>query len=138
MTAEDVVALLSLALGVPAIVLQVVRQLGRISPRERLLQDIEIRNALHANSEAQQIMDRHIRDETRKLTGNDSKRRDPLGIGIALFFGGVGIGLAAVAVINGGAWWLLGIPAGLGLLFSVVGFAQDGVKRERDDRGRPV
>lgn len=138
MTVEDLVALLSLALGVPAIVLQIVREVGRKTPRERLLQDIQIRDALRAGSEARTAMDAQVRESVLKLTGADDKRRDPAGIvvGVALVLAGIGIGVAAIR--NGGPWWVLLAPAGVGLVLGITGLVQDGIRRVRDEQGRPV
>lgn len=138
MTVEDLVALLSLALGVPAIVLQIVREVGRKTPRERLLQDIQIRDALSTGSEARDAMDAQVHESVLKLTGADDKRRDPAGIviGVALVFAGIGIGVAAIR--TGGPWWVLLAPAGVGLVLGITGLVQDGTRRVRDEQGRPV
>lgn len=123
-------------LGLPALLLQFFRNWKRQSPRERLLQDIEIRKALHSNSDAQRAFDEHIKAEALRLAGADSKRRDPFGITLAVIFLILG-GLSTWAITSaGGAWWFASPVAGFFLIFGFAGLALDAPRKERDERGR--
>lgn len=138
MAIEDLVALVTLLLGVPAIILQIVREAGRKSPRERLLQDIQIRDAMEKDSSARQVMDDYIHGQAERLTGTDSKRRDPLGIVIGIVLIVLGIGLAVAAFYAQGAWWVLSAPAALAVTLGITGLVQSCPRLERDDKGNPV
>jgi len=135
---EAFVGIVALILALPATLLKIVRNLGRQSPRERLMLDIQIRNALHANSESQRIFDEYIRQEALRIAGVDSKRRDPFGITLAVIFIVVGVASAWLVVSAGGWWWLAAPIPGFFLLFGAVGLASDLQRKERDEKGRAV
>lgn len=138
----DLEILLKLAapfVGLLVAIFQGIRQFGGPSARDTLIQDVQIRNALPAGSQARQTFDTHIRDEALRLVGKGSARRDPFGITIAIVF--LVIGGACVATIygnDGGWWWLLSPFAAFFVLFGIVGLASDIPRKERDERGRAV
>jgi hypothetical protein len=138
MDLQSVIALVVAGLGIPVAVLRIVRELSRTSARERLLQDIEIRNALPPDSEAQKIFDNHVCLQARAICEAASGRRDPLGIVVAVTFFALGIGGGWVVVTGGGWWWLASPVVGGLLLFGVVGFVETVSKKERDERGNAV
>lgn len=74
-------------------------------------------------------VERFIKDEK-------TKSRDPVGMTVAVLFLAGG-GWSCYAAATGGAWYWWAL-AGFLLLFGAVGFAQDGVRRERDSKGRPL
>ena len=138
----DLEILLKLAVpfvGLLVAIVQGIRQFGGPSARDTLLQDVQIRNALPAGSEARHTFDTHIRDEALRLVGKGSARRDPFGITIAIVFLMIGVGCVATIYGNdGGWWWLLSPFAVFFLLFGFVGLASDVPKKEGDERGRAI
>lgn len=144
MDVESAVALITLALGIPAIVLEIVKHLGRKTLRDRLKQDIEIRSALHSSFPAREMraLDDHIRKQVAKLAKEDEKRRDGAGVALALYFFAATVGLVFLALYMGGEqswWWLLMfIPASVSLVFGLVGAFESGPKAIRDERGNRV
>ncbi|OEV29100.1 hypothetical protein AN219_18480 [Streptomyces nanshensis] len=68
----------------------------------------------------------------------DTARRDPYGITLATFFLLMTVGLVWAAVVNGGWYWWLILPASLTGLFGAAGLAQDSRKLTRDEQGRPT
>lgn len=138
----DFEVLLKLAapgVGLLVAFLQAFRQFGGPSARDRLVQDVQIRNVLPANSDAQRAFDDHIKREALRLIGTDTKRRDPFGITIASMFLVFG-GLSTWVILSNDSWWwwLLAPLALFFLTFGVVGLASDIPKKERDERGRAV
>jgi hypothetical protein len=72
----------------------------------------------------------------RLIVDEDELRRDPTGIGLAVFFL-ISTSVLVVFAIRSGDWWLWPIVAFLGL-FGVIGLSQDGSRRKRDAKGRPI
>lgn len=138
MNAEAIVGIVTALVGLPTTLLGILRHFGGVSPRERLIQDIAIRNGLHTNSDLAKDYDQHIKEAARRLLGSDSKRCDPLGIGIAVVFLVLAGATGWFMFENGGWWWLLSPVAGFFLLFGVVGIILDAFPRERDERGRVI
>lgn len=134
---EEIAAIIG-GLGLPAILLQLLRSRKRLSPRDRLLQDIEIMQALHVNSDARRDLEKHVTEQVQRLTGSDSKRRDPFGIVLASIFLALGVSAAVTIGLAGGWWWFASPIAGFFLLFGGAGLASDIPRKERDARGRAV
>lgn len=126
-------------IGLLVTLLEFFRKFGGPSARDRLVQDVQIRNVLPANSDAQRAFDEHIKREALRLIDTSTRRRDPFGITVASIF--LVIGIASIWIIysnDGGWWWLLSPLVAFFLLFGVVGLASDIPKKERDDRGRAI
>lgn len=134
---EEIAAVIG-GLGLPTILLQLIRSGKRLSPRDRLLQDIEIMKALHVNSDARRVIEEHVKNQALRLTGTDSKRRDPLGIVLASIFLVLGVSAAVVIWLAGGWWWFASPIAGFFLVFGAAGLAIDSPRKERDERGRAL
>lgn len=144
MGVESAVALITLALGIPAIVLEIVKHLGRKSLRDRLKQDIEIRSALPSVFPARERMalDKHIQKQVAKLAEEDEIRRDGAGMGLAIYFFAATIGLVALAVYMGvvqSGWWVLMlVPASVSFVFGVAGAKESFPKAIRDEKGNRI
>lgn len=68
------------------------------------------------------------------LADEQTKTRDPTGIVLGLTFIATATWMAVQALSGGSAlWWFGAVPIGL---LGIVGFSQDVVPRERDERGR--
>lgn len=144
MDVESAVALITLALGIPAIVLEIVKHLGRKSLRDRLKQDIEIRSALRSSFPDSEMpaLDKHIQNQVTKLAEEDEMRRDWAGSALAIYFIVATIGLVVLAIgmaIKLSGWWtLLLIPAGVSLVFGIVGATESFPKAVRDEKGNRI
>jgi fatty acid desaturase len=95
-------------------------------------------NALHVNSDARRALEEHVKAEALRITGSDSKRRDPLGIVLASIFLALGLATAWLIWMAGGWWWFASPIAGFFLVFGAAGLSIDIPRKERDARGRPV
>jgi hypothetical protein len=97
---------------------------------------LEVADLLPDESAAKSIATAHVE---RRLAGfvkdEQEKRRNAAGMTLALLFI-VFSGTAAYGAIFESRWWW--IPAVPFLIFGFVGFSQDGVKRERDAKGRAI
>jgi hypothetical protein len=124
-------------IGVAGSLLQVRR--GRPRGRELLKQDLELLHLFPNDSEVRPRLLQHIeKNFDRLLTDEEEKRRDPLGIGVAIFLLMISVGLVVVSFINGGWWlWLLA-PAGFIAIFAIAGLSLDAVPRKRDEKGRVI
>ncbi|RCS79277.1 hypothetical protein CIK70_08080 [Brachybacterium alimentarium] len=144
MDVESAVALITLALGIPAIVLEIVKHLGRKSLRDRLKQDIEIRSALPSSFPAREMsaLDKHIQKQVTKLAEEDEMRRDGAGAGLAIYFLAATIGLVILAfymgVAQSGWWTLMLIPASVSLVFGLVGATESFPRAIRDEKGNRI
>lgn len=69
---------------------------------------------------------------------NDEKRRDPLGIVLALIFLAGSVGLAYLAWTRDSWTWAYWTGAAVTFLFGAVGLSQDAVRRPRDERGHAL
>ena len=121
MDTQDIVGLIITAIGSIAALLEVARGMRRSSPQDRLLKEIEIRNALHANSDTQRALDKRIHEQALVLSEGKPGQRDPIGIGTAVAFLVLGIPTVGLIIVNGGWWWLSSPIAIFLLLFGVVG-----------------
>lgn len=131
MSIQELVALLSALVGVLVALERLWGTIRQKSSRDLLLQDIEIRNALPAGSDAQKIFDTHLKDAAARIT--DTRiRRDVGGAVLGILF----LGLAALfywLFTAFDAWWhWLFIPLlAFFLLFGVVGTADSLELKER-------
>lgn len=144
MDVESAVALITLALGIPAIVLEIVKHLGRKSLRDRLKQDIEIRSALRSSFPDCEVsaLDKHIQNQVTRLAEEDEVSRDGAGAALAIYFLVATIGLVILAIymaVTLSGWWtLMLIPAGVSLVFGIVGAAESFPKAVRDEKGNRI
>jgi hypothetical protein len=125
------------AIAVPALKLAGDR-LGSQARRQRIKLDIELMISLPENHPGRSKLEQHVDRSIQSLIELESlKRRDPTGIGVAFFFALVAVTAAYFAFRDDGSlWWLwLGAPCAV---LSIVGFSQDAVRRERDERGRAI
>lgn len=131
MDTQDIVGLIITAIGSIAALLEVARGMRRSSPQDRLLKEIEIRNALHANSDTQRALDKRIHEQVLVLSEGKPGQRDPIGIGTAVAFLVLGIPTAGLIIVNGGWWWLSSPIAIFLLLFGIVGLFESMARKER-------
>lgn len=83
-------------------------------------------------------LEAHILAALDEIEDDRQKRRDPMGITLAIMFIALSA-LAGVWALSAGGWWLLSlIPVVLGLTVGAVGLAQDAPRRRRDVKGNPV
>lgn len=131
MSVQELVALVTTLVGVPIALTRLWREIQQKSPRDLLLQDIEIRNALPPGSDAQKSFDAHIKQVAARIT--DTRiRRDRGGAVLGIAF----LGLAALfywLFTTVDAWWhWLFIPLlAFFLLFGVVGTVDSLELKER-------
>lgn len=81
--------------------------------------------------------DEALLEQARRNLERDRPRRDPLGIGLAIFFLVIAVVLFAVAVTFGGWWMLLWLPFSFFAFFGVFGLLEGMRKIRRDEGGRP-
>jgi hypothetical protein len=136
MDSESTIGLIITAVGAVAALLEVIRGIRRTSPQDRLLKDLEIRDALHANSDAQRAMDRRIHAQVTALCNEKPGQRDPIGIGTAVAFLVLGVPIGVWISITGGWWWLLSPIAAFLLLFGIVGLFESASRKERGNAKR--
>lgn len=137
MSVQELVALLSALVGIPIALERLWGTIRQKSPRDLLLQDIEIRNALPSGSEAQKRFDAHIDTVAATLT-NTSIRRDWGGAAIGILF----LLLAALCywlftTVDGWWHWLFILPLAFFLLFGVFGTADSLQSKERNTKKDP-
>lgn len=119
-----------------------VAQLLRVLPRQRdrIMQEVKLLNSLPRESAARQSLLDHIDQLILKSIKAEAElRRDPTGIVLGLILMGGGLiplyyGWEAGGFVRAMLWVL----AGFLLILGGMGFTQDVVPRERDERGRPV
>ncbi|GAA3396084.1 hypothetical protein [Streptomyces roseoviridis] len=101
--------------------------------------ELEILSLLPDGSEVRSDLIKHV-DATIEtfIKVESDKRRDPVGIVLALVFMAASAVLFYGAAENGGAWWWLAAPAAFTGLFGVVGFIQSVRSLKRDTAGRAV
>lgn len=131
MSIQELVALVTTLVGVPVALARLWREIQQKSPRDLMLQDIEIRNALPPKSDAQKSFDAHIERVAARII--DTRiRRDPGGAVLGILFL-VFAGLFYWLFTTFDAWWhWLFIPLlAFFLLFGVVGTADSLVLKER-------
>lgn len=107
--------------------------------RTRLRQDLQIYQELD-DSPAKKRLKTHIDHQVDALVNEPSKRIEPLGIILALFFLGGGSYVGWIGIRVDG-WWFSGVlfvVAAILLLFGAVGLWQDAIPRERDESGTPI
>ncbi|WBB70584.1 hypothetical protein [Micromonospora sp. WMMD812] len=112
------------------------RQVRR-TRRDDLRLDVELLTQI-PDGPVRQKLERHILATLDEIEAAKERRRDPLGVTLALIliasstFGGIWF-------IREGGWWLLGLVA-VAFVFTLgaVGLAQDVSKRKRDQKGRPI
>ncbi|MBO8197620.1 hypothetical protein JW613_04730 [Streptomyces smyrnaeus] len=121
--------------GLGGILLQ--RRYNRAQGRDRAKADLELLALLPADSEIRDDLRAHI-DETIRhvIQVEDSERRDPYGIFLAILFLIAGGGLFWLYAVRG-AWWLA-VAAGFFVFFGLVGLNLDGMRRQRDERGNAI
>ena len=107
---------------------------GRPQGRDLLKQDLKLLRQLPPESTARDLLIKHIDDGiVRLIKDEEENRRDPLGIGLAIFFILLGLGFLTAAAYEGGLWWLLTLPAvAIGVLGS-VGLRESMVRRKRNE-----
>ncbi|MFM9614057.1 hypothetical protein [Streptomyces niveiscabiei] len=107
--------------------------------RERIKSDLELLDLLPSESQVAPLLRTHIEDSIRQMIQvEDVKRRDPLGIVLAIVFILIAGALITASSLNGGWYWWLTVPGAVTGIFGIVGLAQDATKRTRDERGRPM
>ncbi|MEU6814729.1 hypothetical protein [Streptomyces sp. NPDC046860] len=107
--------------------------------RERIKADLELLSLLPEDSPAVPVLRGHVEDAIKQMIEvEDQKRRDPLGIALAIVFILIALGLVAASFLNGGWYWWLTVPGALTGIFGIAGLAQDATRRTRDERGRPI
>lgn len=137
MTWDTATKLLVPLLGFFGVWLQVRRSRHGIDGR--IKERLELLALLPDASEAREPLRQHIDDAIKKMIKDESVlRRDATGIVLSLIFGVIGVFLTAVAIESGGWWWWLLPLAVIFFIFGAVGLNQDGVRRERDEGGRPI
>ncbi|MFC5290599.1 hypothetical protein ACFPM7_26395 [Actinokineospora guangxiensis] len=96
----------------------------------------ELANLLPDKSAARKSTIEHIEARISNLVRDEqTKRRDATGFTLGLLFTAGGL-WATYGAISSNSWlWALAVPL---LIFGVTGIVQDGVPRERDERGRAL
>lgn len=136
----DAVAKVLVAIGGAVAALQriVSERRTRSHRRDQIKGDIELLHLLPKDSASRTRLEKHIEQSVFRLVDDgEEKRRDPMGIVLGILMVAGAAWAASFPIRFGGSslWWVLALPLGtLGL----VGLAQDGVRRRRDDRGRPI
>lgn len=131
---RDLVAVLITLLSALAAASPLIRELRQKSPREKLLQDIEIREALPLGSTARKNFDTHIEKMADRIT-NTKIRREWTGVLMGTGFLVVG-GLFCWMFTTSDGWWRwLYIPlATFFLIFGLVGTVDSLLVKERDSK----
>jgi hypothetical protein len=106
--------------------------------RKNLQSDVSLLAKLPSESARRDALVNHIDNAIDRLIADQDRRRDPLGIGLALSFIVVSIA-GGVWAINEGGWWLLTlIPVLIIFVLGSAGLAQDASRLKRDEKGRPL
>ncbi|MET8996965.1 hypothetical protein [Amycolatopsis sp. NPDC004169] len=106
---------------------------ARLSELKSLM---DIANLLPDDSEARSTVTSHVETRLASFVSDEqTKRREPTGIGLGLLFIVGGCWLVYTAVTASPWWWFLAAPV---LILGVSGFTRDVSRRERDARGRPL
>lgn len=109
----------------------------RFNKRSRLKADLELLPLIPVDAPAYEQWRSYIDRAVANTIARESElRRDPFGAVLALTFLAAAAAMAYTATSQQQPYWWIG-TAFLGL-FGVVGLAQDGVPRRRDERGRPI
>jgi hypothetical protein len=132
---EDASGLVVATLTVLGALLQTARLWPAGRRRNEIKADLDLYTLLPDKSPAKRTLLTHIERAIQDVVhAEESKRRDPLGIGIAVVFL---LGALLLFILLRDQWWTW-LAISFLVLFGVVGLAQDAVPRERDARGRPV
>ncbi|MFI2366620.1 hypothetical protein [Promicromonospora sp. NPDC019610] len=109
--------------------------------RDEVEQDQRILANLHEESTMRAVLQESIDTRIRRLAASTDKasraRRDPFGVGLAVFFLALAVAFGWWAV-PGGWWLLLWLPAVFFGLLGLVGLYQDGRKVLRDGEGNEI
>ena len=113
-------------------------RVARKDLRKNIQADISILSDLPEGSRQREALLTHIDASIDRLIVDQARRRDPLGIGLALAFLGVSVPTGIWAISAGGWWlWLL-VPVFFVFVLGSAGLAQDASRLRRDEKGRPV
>ncbi|HWE90153.1 MAG TPA: hypothetical protein VG317_11900 [Pseudonocardiaceae bacterium] len=123
------------ALPVAAAAVQLIRRKdGRVG---QLKTNLELLALLPEDGPARaKLLDHIERSVERLIVEEDELRREPMGIALGIVFLAVAIGLTVFAFRDGGWWWwpiIIFIA-----IMGATGLGQDGVRRKRDAKGRPI
>jgi hypothetical protein len=125
------------ALSVAAGILQYTR--GRGGRRGQLKNDLELLALLPKESTSKENLRKRIDAQVETLiTDETEKRRDPVGIVLALVIMALGLALCWAAVSSRGIWWILVPPGAFLVILGIVGFVQDVIPRKRDAKGKAI
>lgn len=106
--------------------------------RSNLQTDLAILAELPAESTRRDRLVEHIDASVDRLIADQSRRRDPMGVGLGLALILISI-LGGVWAVSAGGWWLLSlIPVLLVFMLGSAGLAQDVTLLNRDEGGRPL
>ncbi|MFD7308622.1 hypothetical protein [Promicromonospora sp. NPDC059942] len=109
--------------------------------RDEVEQDQRILANLHEESTMRTVLQESIDTRVRRLAASTDKasraKRDPFGVGLAIFFLALAVAFGWWAV-QGGWWLLLWLPAAFFALLGLVGLYQDGRKVLRDGEGNEI
>lgn len=115
--------------------------LGARRARKTLREDLRLDLQLLAEVPDGRIKDRlieHIERMFDTVEQDRERRREPVGMTLAIIFIGVST-VGGIWAIHAGGWWLLTlIVVAFVFILGAVGLARDGTKRLRDERGRPM
>jgi len=109
--------------------------------RDEVEQDQRILANLHEQSTMRAVLQGSIDARVRQIAASADRasraRRDPFGVGLAIFLLTLGVALGWWAV-QGGWWLLLWLPGAFFGLLGLVGLYQDGRKVLRDGKGNEI
>lgn len=115
------------------------RNQSKTTARDLIMKDFAIVKEL-PDGAAKTALLADLERRAEALTGDGSKRRDPVGIALGIVFILIGIGLALGGWHTGNtglrtALWTMAVVVGA---LGVFGFVQDVIPAERDSKGRPI
>ena len=107
--------------------------------RNEIERDADLLGKLPESSDARQNLLASINDDVLRLSNLREARRDPMGIGLSVFFLVLTV-IATWAAFQSDGWQrvLLFGGAGISALFTIVGFTQSAPQTLRDDKGNPT
>lgn len=136
MSEENLTTLVVAVVGLFGALIQKLRS-GR-NERDHIEQDLRILAALPPESKYAGPLLESVESRIAAYTARSEARRDALGLSLAIAFLALG-GYLIFRGFAGDGWWRLAILPGVALmLLGATGWSQDGVKRVRDARGRPI
>jgi len=131
--ADHLTAVVVGTLGLAGALVEAYRRGG--SHREEIEQDLRILAALPTTSPQRQPLLDSIESRIGQTVARAEARRDGFGLALAVTFLGIAVYFVVLAVRTSGWFALAAAPF---VLFGIVGTVQDGAKRVRDERGRPI